>query len=121
MTEKVCIACEGVCIADKLESCEICGIKYRIGCAENPSDHSIFNDRCDNCREYETIEMYELGLPEYENYWVSKSDGEMYIINLNPIDIQNADGDVEELLIKKLGDKWCSDCLWGTLEKFIKL
>lgn len=48
-----CDDCEGKCRADELEQCEKCGIKLRIGCANNPSDHSIFNDRCDDCREEE--------------------------------------------------------------------
>lgn len=45
-----CADCEGPCRADETESCENCGIELRIGCAENPSDHSIFDDRCDDCR-----------------------------------------------------------------------
>ena len=46
-----CDDCEGKCRADEMEECEDCGIKLRIGCANNPSNHSIFNDVCDNCRD----------------------------------------------------------------------
>ena len=50
-TTDYCDDCEGECHADEMEECEDCGIKLRIGCANNPSDHSISDDVCDNCRE----------------------------------------------------------------------
>ena len=68
--EPYCDDCEGKCRADELEQCEKCGIKLRIGCANNPSDHSIFNDLCDDCREYEEHEnkllqkQYELTMKD---------------------------------------------------------
>jgi len=48
---KNCSACEGPCIGDEVEECEVCAIKLRIGCAKNPSDESIFNGCCDDCRD----------------------------------------------------------------------
>ena len=46
-----CDDCEGKCRSDETESCEKCSIELRIGCGNNPSDHSIFNGFCDDCRE----------------------------------------------------------------------
>ena len=55
--EEVCDACEGKCRADETEECEDCEIKLRIGCANNPSNHSIFDGCCDDCREEEECEV----------------------------------------------------------------
>tara|TARA_R110002167_G_scaffold71803_3_gene202466 strand:- start:1747 stop:2646 length:900 start_codon:yes stop_codon:yes gene_type:complete len=49
--EVECDDCEGKCRADETEKCEDCGVVLRIGCANNPSDHSIFDGCCDDCRE----------------------------------------------------------------------
>ena len=49
--EQYCDDCEGQCRADETEECEDCKIKLRIGCANNPSNHSIFDGCCDDCRE----------------------------------------------------------------------
>ena len=51
--EEYCDDCEGQCRADETEECEDCKIKLRIGCANNPSNHSIFDGCCDDCREEE--------------------------------------------------------------------
>ena len=51
--EEYCDDCEGPCRADETEECEDCKIKLRIGCANNPSNHSIFDGCCDDCREEE--------------------------------------------------------------------
>jgi len=48
--EEECDDCEGKCRSNETEKCDDCGIELRIGCANNPSDHSIFNDYCDDCR-----------------------------------------------------------------------
>jgi len=48
-----CEACEGVCVSDELEYCECCGDGFRNGCEMNPSDESIFDGMCDECREEE--------------------------------------------------------------------
>ena len=47
--------CDGHCNADDVEECDDCGIKLRIGSECDPSDHSIFNGMCDDCREVEAI------------------------------------------------------------------
>ena len=54
--EEYCDDCEGPCRADETEECEDCKIKLRIGCANNPSNHSIFDGCCDDCREEEEEE-----------------------------------------------------------------
>jgi hypothetical protein len=46
-----CDDCEGKCRADETETCEKCAVELRIGCGNNPSDESIFNGFCDDCRE----------------------------------------------------------------------
>jgi len=51
--EEECDSCEGKCRANETEECEECKINLRIGCANNPSDHSIFDGCCDDCREEE--------------------------------------------------------------------
>ena len=51
--EEDCDDCEGKCRANETEECEKCKIKLRIGCANNPSNHSVFNGCCDDCREEE--------------------------------------------------------------------
>ncbi len=43
--------------ADKTEACEDCGVELRIGSENYPSDHSIFNGVCDDCREEEEVEL----------------------------------------------------------------
>ena len=48
--EDECDDCEGKCKSNETEKCDDCGVELRIGCANNPSDHSIFNDYCDDCR-----------------------------------------------------------------------
>jgi len=48
-----CEACEGECQADVMEYCECCGVGKRNGCDLNPSDESIFDGMCDECREKE--------------------------------------------------------------------
>tara|TARA_R110000824_G_scaffold346609_1_gene533425 strand:- start:567 stop:758 length:192 start_codon:yes stop_codon:yes gene_type:complete len=53
---KYCEACEGVCQADVIEYCECCGVGKRNGCDLNPSDESIFDGMCDECREKEEEE-----------------------------------------------------------------
>ena len=50
---KYCEACEGECQADVIEYCECCGVGKRNGCDLNPSDESIFDGMCDECREKE--------------------------------------------------------------------
>tara|TARA_R110002110_G_scaffold8247_2_gene41171 strand:+ start:118 stop:828 length:711 start_codon:yes stop_codon:yes gene_type:complete len=60
--EEYCDDCEGQCRADETEECEDCKIKLRIGCANNPSNHSIFDGCCDDCREEE--EFYEVSCAE---------------------------------------------------------
>ena len=49
-----CYDCEGKCRADETETCEKCEVELRIGCGNKPSDHSIFNGLCDDCRETES-------------------------------------------------------------------
>ena len=56
---KYCEACEGVCQADVIEYCECCGVGKRNGCDLNPSDESIFDGMCDECREKEEEEEEE--------------------------------------------------------------
>jgi len=51
--EEECSECEGKCKSNEKEKCDDCGIELRIGCANNPSDHSIFDGCCDDCREVE--------------------------------------------------------------------
>jgi len=46
-----CQACEGECQADEMEYCDCCGVGKRNGCEMNPSDESIFDGMCDECRE----------------------------------------------------------------------
>ena len=52
--DEYCDDCEGKCRADETETCEKCSVELRIGCGNKPSDHSIFNGLCDDCREDET-------------------------------------------------------------------
>ena len=47
----VCDDCEGKCRSNETSSCDECGIELRNGCANNPSDHSIFDGCCDICRD----------------------------------------------------------------------
>lgn len=63
--DDVCDDCEGKCRSDETSSCEECGIELRNGCANNPSDHSIFDGCCDDCRECEEEEEgeYDCGCP----------------------------------------------------------
>jgi len=49
--EDDCDDCEGKCRADETDTCEHCGVELRNGCANNPSDHSIFDGCCDICRD----------------------------------------------------------------------
>jgi hypothetical protein len=66
--EAVCDDCEGKCRADETEECEKCKIKLRIGCANNPSNHSIFDGCCDDCREEEEEdEMTQHEAVEFSN------------------------------------------------------
>jgi hypothetical protein len=51
-----CDDCEGKCRADETETCEKCAVELRIGCGNNPSDESIFNGLCDDCRDEEDVE-----------------------------------------------------------------
>jgi len=51
--EEECDDCEGKCRSNETETCEKCAVKLRIGCGNNPSDESIFNGLCDDCREKE--------------------------------------------------------------------
>ena len=53
--EDECDDCEGKCKSNETEKCDDCGVELRIGCANNPSDHSIFNDCCDDCRVEEDL------------------------------------------------------------------
>ena len=53
---KYCESCEGVCQSDVMEYCECCGVGKRNGCEMNPSDESIFDGMCDECRENEEEE-----------------------------------------------------------------
>ena len=46
-----CDECEGPCKSEETEECDECGIELPIGCGNNPSDQSIFNGCCDDCRE----------------------------------------------------------------------
>ena len=55
--EEECDDCEGKCRSNETETCEKCAVKLRIGCANNPSDESIFNGLCDACREEEEEEV----------------------------------------------------------------
>jgi len=50
---KYCESCEGECQSDVMEYCECCGVGKRNGCEMNPSDESIFDGMCDECREEE--------------------------------------------------------------------
>jgi hypothetical protein len=54
--EEECDDCEGKCRSNETETCENCAVKLRIGCGNNPSDESIFNGLCDDCREKEEEE-----------------------------------------------------------------
>jgi hypothetical protein len=54
--DEECCACEGPCVGDEVDECEVCFVKLRIGCAKHPSDESIFNGRCDDCRDEESDE-----------------------------------------------------------------
>ena len=42
---------EGKCRSNETETFEVCAVKLRIGCGNNPSDESIFNGLCDDCRD----------------------------------------------------------------------
>ena len=55
LSREDCDDCEGKCRANETEECEKCKIKLRIGCANNPSNHSVFNGCCDDCREDEYV------------------------------------------------------------------
>ena len=55
-TMKYCESCEGECLSDVMEYCECCGVGKRNGCEMNPSDESIFDGMCDECRENEEEE-----------------------------------------------------------------
>ena len=55
-SEEECDDCEGKCRADETEKCDNCAVELRIGCGNKPSDHSIFNGLCDDCREEEEEE-----------------------------------------------------------------
>ena len=57
--EEECDDCEGKCQSNETETCENCAVKLRIGCANNPSDESIFNGLCDACREEEEMPTVE--------------------------------------------------------------
>jgi hypothetical protein len=57
--EEECDDCEGKCQSNETETCENCAVKLRIGCANNPSDESIFNGLCDACREEEEMPNVE--------------------------------------------------------------
>jgi len=57
--EEECDDCEGKCRADETEKCDNCAVELRIGCGNKPSDHSIFNGLCDDCREEEEEEEEE--------------------------------------------------------------
>ena len=71
-TMKYCESCEGECQSDVMEYCECCGVGKRNGCEMNPSDESIFDGMCDECRENEEEEdrvwrlTEELYPPYYE-------------------------------------------------------
>ena len=54
--------CES-CLGEEVEECEKCKIQLRIGSANNPSHHSIFNGCCDDCREGEDEDEEIDGIP----------------------------------------------------------
>jgi hypothetical protein len=62
--EEECDDCEGKCQSNETETCENCAVKLRIGCANNPSDESIFNGLCDACREEEEEEEVRCVCPK---------------------------------------------------------
>mgnify|MGYP003639764998 FL=1 len=62
--EEECDDCEGKCQSNETETCEKCAVKLRIGCANNPSDESIFNGLCDACREEEEEEEVRCVCPK---------------------------------------------------------
>lgn len=51
--EEYCDDCDGKCRADETETCDECAVELRIGCGNKPSNHSIFNGLCDDCRKEE--------------------------------------------------------------------
>jgi len=71
----VCDDCEGKCLSDETSSCDECGIELRNGCANNPSDHSIFDGCCDNCRSFEETDC--LCGNNKEKGWLNKVGGDM--------------------------------------------
>ena len=46
-----CDDCYGKCISMDTEVCDNCAKICFVGCGNNPSDESIFNGLCDDCRE----------------------------------------------------------------------
>jgi len=89
--EEECDDCEGKCRADETEKCDNCAVELRIGCGNKPSDHSIFNGLCDDCREEEEEE-------EEEECAECCRCGE---------DVSNDEGDGKQVD----GEYWCVDCV----------
>ena len=105
LKDEECDDCEGKCRADETETCEGCAIELRIGCGNKPSDHSIFNGLCDDCREeedkhYEEEDAFQCELckkyVDETEYLPSKEDEEKQQI---------------------LGNDYCHEC-YNKVEKF---
>ena len=77
--------CES-CLGEEVEECEKCKIQLRIGSANNPSHHSIFNGCCDDCREGEDED------DEEEDWWYANG-GNITFITTTEAKIQEIDAD----------------------------
>jgi hypothetical protein len=71
-----------------MEYCECCGVGKRNGCEMNPSDESIFDGMCDECREEEEQD-----------------------------DCSNCGGAEGTELIEPTGEYWCKTCVIQYKEK----
>ena len=68
---------------EEVEACEDCGVELRIGSENNPSDHSIFNGVCDDCREEEEEEEKFCNLMTSSNGWNLVFDNDSYYVVSN--------------------------------------
>jgi len=54
-----CNDCDGKCKSMDTEVCENCSKICFVGCGNNPSDESIFNGLCDDCRDESDEELLD--------------------------------------------------------------